>query len=84
LSCLHVPAEAAAVELAEMSTLQHSPTRSRQVLGTMNDLDRMLDTEARPGGTLVDISIRLAEAPCGPISMRSPQDVTVELLAAGE
>ncbi len=71
-------------EIAEMTDVQLGPTRSRQILGTMNDFDRMLDSYLTSGATLVDVALRLAEAPCGPIAMRSPQDVALELLAAGE
>jgi hypothetical protein len=50
----------------------------------MNDFDRMLDSYRRPGRTLVDIALELAEAPCGPIAMQSPKDVAAELLGAAE
>jgi hypothetical protein len=84
LARLEVPADRISAELAEMGEVHVSPTRSRQVLGSMNDFDRMLDSYRRPGRTLVDIALELAEAPCGPIAMQSPKDVAAELLGAAE
>jgi hypothetical protein len=84
LERLEVPAERISAEVAEMSEVNVSATRSRQVLGSMNDFDRMLDSYRKPGKTLVDIALDLAEAPCGPIGMQSPKDVTPELIGAAE
>lgn len=84
LGQLSAPANRIAAEAAEMAEVRIGPSTSRQVLGTMTDFDRMLDSYIKPGTTLVDLALRLAEAPCGPIAMRSPMDVAVELLAAGE
>lgn len=84
LARLGVERERISAELAEMAEVRIAPTASRQILGTMTDFDRMLDSYIKPGTTLVDLALRLAEAPCSPIGMRSPMDVAVELLAAGE
>jgi len=81
---LGVPEEAVAAEVGEMAEVQLGPTRSRQILGSLNDFDRMFDEELARSTTLVEAALRLAEAPCGPISMRRPKDVAVELLSAGE
>jgi len=81
---LGVPEEAVAAEVAEMVDVQLGPTRSRQILGSLNDFDRMFDEELARSSSLVDTGLKLAEAPCGPISMRRPKDVAVELLAARE
>lgn len=81
---LGVPEEVVAAEVAEMAEVQLGPTRSRQILGSMNDFDRMFDEELARSTTLVEAALRLADASCGPISMRRPKDVAVELLAAGE
>jgi len=82
LGRLDVPGDRISAEVAEMTEVQVCPTRSRQVLGTMTDFDRMLDSYRRPGRTLVDIALQLAEAPCGPIAMKSPRDMAAELLCA--
>jgi len=55
-------------------------TMSRQVLGSMNDFVRMLDSY-RGAGTLLDVSLRLAETPCGPVRMNSPQEETIRVFA---
>lgn len=84
LRLLGAPREVVSAELAEMGEVELGPTQSRQLLGTMNDFDTMLDDEQSQGRTLEDAALRLAEAPCGPLAMRSPNDVAVELLVAGE
>ncbi len=84
LDRLGIATDVVSAELAGMAEVQLARTRSRQILGTMNDFDRMLDSYLTPGNSLVDVALRLAEAPCGPIAMRSPADVAVELRAAGE
>lgn len=84
LARLGVESERISAELAEMAEVRIAPSASRQILGTMTDFDRMLDSYIEGGTTLVDLALRLAEAPCSPIGMRSPMDVAVELLAAGE
>ncbi|HYS79837.1 MAG TPA: hypothetical protein VEM76_03970 [Anaeromyxobacteraceae bacterium] len=66
-------------ERAEMADVRVGRTASRQVLGSMNDFLRMFSWRA-PGRSLLDESRQLAEAPCGPIGMRSPDDLTLEML----
>ncbi len=70
-------------EIAEMTVVQIGPTRSRQILGSMTDFDNLLDHRLEPGRTLIDAGLELAAAPCGPIGMRRPRDVAIELLALG-
>ena len=55
-------------------------TVSRQVLGSMNDFVRMLDSY-RGVGTLLEVSLRLAETPCGPLQMNSPRNATLRAFA---
>jgi hypothetical protein len=81
---LGVPAEVIEGETAQMAVVQIGPTRSRQILGSMNDFDRMLDYRLASGRAFIDAALELAKAPCGPIAMRRPKDVAVELLASGE
>ena len=52
---------------------------SRQILGSMNDFDRMLDPA--PGESLASAALELAEAPCGPIGMQSPDRATIGVFA---
>lgn len=46
----------------------------------MNDFDRMLDPA--PGHSLTSAALELAEAPCGPIGMESPDWATLEAFAS--
>ena len=55
-------------------------TVSRQVLGSQNDFVRMLDSY-RGAGTLFEVSLRLAETPCGPLQMNSPREETIRAFA---
>jgi len=68
-------------ERAEMAEVRLGKTTSRQVLGSMNDFMRMLGSYRERGGSLLDVSRELARAPCGPIGMRSPDDLTLEMLS---
>lgn len=55
-------------------------TASRQVLGSLNDFVWMLDSY-RGAGTLLEVSLRLAETPCGPLRMSSPRDEAIRAFA---
>jgi hypothetical protein len=50
LELLDVPVDRINAEVAEMSEVCVSATRSRQILGSMKDFDRMLDSYRTPGG----------------------------------
>jgi hypothetical protein len=80
---LGASARAVEAEIAEMTVVQIGPTRSRQILGSMTDFDNLLDHRLEPGRTLIEAGLELAAAPCGPIGMRRPRDVAIELLALG-
>lgn len=42
----------------------------------------MARTASRPIlGSIAELSLELAQAPCGPIGMKSPDDLTREILA---
>jgi hypothetical protein len=59
-------------------------TISRNVLGSMTDFGIMArwHIRARGDGDLVAIALKLAEAPCGPLDYRSPEQVAREVLGA--
>ncbi len=71
-------------ELREMAWHQVGRTRSRQVLGSMNDFAFLTDLDIRDqggheGGADVDldeIALTLARAPCRPIEYQSPERFT--------
>ena len=81
---LGVPEVALRAERQHLANIEIGPTASRSVLGSMNDfafLGRSY-VEARRSTDLVALALDLAEAPCGPLKYRSPDDVTRELLRA--
>jgi hypothetical protein len=55
-------------------------TNDRRVLGSMNDFIRMLDAYLDER-SLTDVALKLAEAPCGPIGMKSPRAATLALFS---
>lgn len=82
LGFLGVPREVIEREEREMRQFAYGPTRSKRVLGSMNDFMFQLAwlLHDRPGISLVDASLHLAETPCSPIGYKSPGDFTRELL----
>jgi len=80
LAALGIPAHRVKEEQRQMAEIAFARTISRQILGTMSDFDRMLDPA--PGQSLISAALELAEAPCGPIGMESPNRVTVNLFDA--
>lgn len=71
-------------EVAEMADVRLGTTVSRRVVGSMTDFAFLFDGYRDGYLSLADISARLAEAPCGPLEMRSPKVVARELLGAGD
>jgi len=76
LRALGVAEPSVAAEEDAMLEAVIGKTISRQVLGSMNDFVRMLDSY-RGAGSLLEVSLRLAETPCGPLRMNSPRDETI-------
>jgi hypothetical protein len=81
LTRLGAPAAAVEAEVAAMAEARIARTASRQILGSMTDFAWMLTAYRGEGRALIERSIHLAHAPCGPIGMRSPEDVAPELLS---
>lgn len=79
LAALGVPDRQVQEEQQHMAELVFARTLSRQILGSMNDFDRMLDFGS--GESLTSVALRLAEAPCGPIGMESPDRAAVSVFA---
>ncbi len=71
-------------ELEAMAEVQLAATRSRVVLGSVNEFAFLLGARREWTGDLVHESLRLADTPCGPLRMGCPATVAVELLGAGE
>jgi hypothetical protein len=80
---LGLPTDVIEQELREMNDAALTKTTSRQVLGSMSDFAWLADGH-RKGSDLTEVAMKLAEAPCGPIGMRSPREVARELLEARE
>jgi hypothetical protein len=70
-------------EMAAMESARIARTNSRSILGSMNDMAYMADAHlegaAMPAGILA-AELKMAEAPCGPLSYRAPVDVALGLL----
>lgn len=71
-------------EFEAMAEVQLTATRSRVVLGSLNEFAFLLGARREWKGDLVHESLRLADTPCGPLRMGYPAAVAVELLGAGE
>ena len=77
-------------EVQKMSPLTFASTRvlsdkgtstNRSVLGSMNDFTRMVKFSLlRREWPLLDLSEQMCETPCGPLQMRSPNEVARDLL----
>ena len=80
-----VPPAPAWAEIQAMQHVRFGPTRSRSVLGSMNDFVYQVDAEFHQGGEVVHldgVNLRLSEVPCGPLKYRTPAEVAVELLTS--
>jgi hypothetical protein len=64
-----------------MAEIAIGRTASKRVLGSMNDFAWMADGYLQSRTSLLDISPRLAETPCGPLEMESPRRVTLALFS---
>ncbi len=71
------------VEVAALSEHTIAATNNRRVLGTMNDFIFMMPHYA-PGTPLIEEALQLAKAPCSPIGMESPDQLTRQLFATEE
>jgi len=82
LSALGVRQELIDRELSLMEPVYYGRTNSRSVLGTMNDFVQMFKYMLPDGQdlTLLDWSLQLAKAPCGPIDIERPNRLTRRLL----
>jgi hypothetical protein len=72
-------------ELDQMDEYVVAPTASPSVLGSMNDFTQNAKVyfKMHDNISLLDLELWLAEAPCGAMDYRSPNQVAPELLALG-
>ena len=81
LQAIGVPDHAIRLEERAMAEVAVGRTASRRVLGSMNDFAWMADGYLEGGSSLLDVSLRLAETPCGPLEMNSPRRATSALFS---
>ena len=69
-------------EQYSMRDVLFAGTRSRSVLGTMNDYFKSLRwaLELKPHSTLCEYALDLSETPVGPLDYMTPADLTRKLL----
>ena len=79
---LGIPKEAVEQEARAMADVAFGRTRSRSLLGTMNDYFRQLPWLLSPRSELswLDLSLRLSRTLCGPMQYKSPDQITRALM----
>ena len=70
----------AQVECESLAELRIGATRSRSVLGTMNDFALACEYWREPLGDLSALTIHLQRTLCGPLGYRRPREVAAEAL----
>ena len=85
LGMIGIQSRAIDQELHHYSHIQFGKTRSRSVLGSMNDIDFQYQGIAEMAETKADLSLsnaeyQLSQMPCKPIDYRAPSEVVNELL----
>jgi hypothetical protein len=84
LQQLGVDQARAVIEVEAMREVRIGRTENRSVLGSMNDLSRMLDWDVRDGRSPMEIMLRLAETPMTGVVVKEgshgfPDDATRKL-----
>jgi hypothetical protein len=83
LFALGAPADQINRELEEMRHYTLRSSKDRSVIGSMTDMAYLADGYLQDGSSpehLVVVGMKLAQAPCRPLSYESPQRVALELL----
>jgi hypothetical protein len=80
LAALHVPDAFVAAELGELTSFEYTRATDRSVLGSMRDQAHLARYSLDDSATLLDLALRLAETPCGPLDYESPDRVTPRLI----
>jgi hypothetical protein len=80
LRALQIDEARIAAEQQAMRDCVVTTTSDRRVLGSLNDFIRMLDAYLDER-SLTEVSLHLAEAPCGPLGMRSPHEATLAVFS---
>lgn len=82
---LHVPTSAIDAELSQMASFEYARASNRSVQASMRDQAFLAKYAilGRRAESPWDLSLRLAQTPCGPLGYRSPDQLVPELFAAG-
>jgi hypothetical protein len=85
LGMIGIPSKAIGQELHHYNEIQFGKTRSRSVLGSMNDIAFQYQVIAEMAEDKTDLSLsnaeyQMSQMPCKPIDYRAPIDVAKELL----
>lgn len=80
LRALGVPEELVAGEVERMSRVTFTKSRSRSVLGSIRDFANLAAAYLEVTDDLLDVALKLADAPCGPLRMHTPAETARELL----
>jgi hypothetical protein len=80
LRALKVDEARIAAEQQAMRDCVVKTTNDRRVLGSMNDFAWLLESYLDER-SLTEVSLHLAEAPCGPLGMKSPREATLALFS---
>jgi len=80
LRALKIDGETIAAEEDGTRDVIVAKTNDRRVLGSMNDFANMLDVYLDER-TMNDVALHLAEAPCGPLGMKSPREATLAVFS---
>ncbi len=83
LTALRVHPELVRGEVDELQTLAVDRTRSRQVLGVMNDFSLSAELGLRDGDSPLEVALQVAETPVKPLGYDCPRQLVSELFGAG-
>lgn len=80
LRALNIEEAKVIVEERAMRDCVVTTTNDRRVLGSMNDFAWLLEAYLDER-SMTEVALHLAEAPCGPLAMKSPRDTTLALFS---
>jgi hypothetical protein len=80
LRALGIPEAKVVEELSGLHDLVVAPTNDRRVLGSMNDFAWMMQGYFEDTRSLLDVALKLSEAPCSPLGMKNPRESTRAVL----
>lgn len=81
LRAIGVPEELVAGEVGRMSPVTYAKTRGRSVLGSVRDFANLAAGHLEATDDLLDVALKVADAPCGPLGMRTPAETAREILS---